>query len=276
MLQFILIRRIGVVLTPAIMLLMYVAMQTVSAAEFSNSLGMTFVPIPAGSYKMGAASEKPGVKFDELPQHTVKISSFQMMTTEVTVAQYKRYIIESSRINLLSDQFMEANSHGDNAPVVFVSRNDIRTFFHWLNQNKPANDIGIYRLPTEAEWEYACRAGKDTLYCGSNRASEVAWSTSKTITYQQPVASKKANAFGLYDMSGNAREWVVDCYHANYDHAPADGSVWDRDCQSNSSGVLRGGSWNEAPQGSRVTDRSALRISSRSPMIGFRAVREVR
>ena len=246
---------------------------TVNADTYSNFLGMEFVTVPAGSFKMGAASEKMDVKFDELPQHKVDISSFQFMTTETTLAMYKQYIVESSSVKIVTDDFMNANSHGNDAPVVFVSWNDVRKFLHWLNKNKPKSDTGTYRLPTEAEWEYACRAGKNDLYCGSNTASEVAWYSSKSIVYQQPVAKKKPNAFGLYDMSGNAREWVSDCYHADYVNAPSDGRTWSEGCQSKKR-LLRGGSWNEEKAGSRVTDRIAVRVSSHSPTIGFRAVRE--
>ena len=223
---------------------------------------------------MGAETQKLNVKFDELPQHKVDVAAFQIMTTEVTLAQFKRYIVESSNIKILEDDFMDANAHDNNAPVVFVSWNDVRNFLHWLNNNKPASDPGIYMLPTEAEWEYACRAGTNDLYCGSDTASEVAWYASKTLAYQQPVAQKKGNAFGLYDMSGNVREWVEDCYHANYEYAPIDGGAWEKDCQS-SKRILRGGSWREEKQAARATDRLAVRVSSRSPTIGFRAVRKI-
>lgn len=269
-----LIRSIGKTLAAILVSIVYSAPQIVYAEEYSNFFGMRFVSVPAGSFKMGSATEKLGVKFDEMPQHKVSVSSFQIMTTEVTLAQFKRYIIESSKINILDDDFMNANGHDNNAPVVFVSWNDVRTFLHFLNKNKPSSDRGTYRLPTEAEWEYACRAGHNNLYCGSSTASEVAWYDSKTIAYQQVVAQKKANAFGLYDMSGNVREWVQDCYHANYENAPIDDSVWDKDCQS-SKRVLRGGSWREEKTAARVTDRLAVKVSSRSPTIGFRAVREV-
>lgn len=269
-----LIRSIGMALATILVFIVFSATQVVHAGEFSNFLGMKFVSVPAGSFKMGSATEKLGVKFDELPQHEVTVSSFQIMTTEVTLAQYKRYIIESSNIKILDDDFMNANAHDNNAPVVFVSWNDVRNFLFWLNKNKPVSDPGNYMLPTEAEWEYACSAGKNDLYCGSSMASEVAWYASKTVAYQQPVAQKKANAFGLYDMSGNVREWVRDCYHANYENAPTDGRAWEKKCQS-SKRVLRGGSWREEKTAARVTDRLAVKVSSRSPTIGFRAVRKV-
>ncbi len=260
-------------LAVALIFIAYVFTPTVSAEEFTNFLGMKFVEIPGGSFKMGAASKTFDVNPNELPQHTVEVSSFQIMSTEVTLAQYKRYIIESSMINILKDEFMKANGHDDNAPVVFVSWTDTSYFLHWLNQNKPDSDRGEYMLPTEAEWEYACRAGENNLYCGRGTASVVAWYSSKSLAYQQPVAQKKANIFGLYDMSGNAREWVKDCYHANYEAAPTDGREWTHDCHVGKR-VVRGGSWDEDLEASRATDRLMASVNNRTSSVGFRVVRK--
>ena len=247
----------------------------VHGEEFTNFLGMSFVSIPGGTFKMGAASKTFDVKLDELPQHNVRVYDFQIMTTEVTLAQYKRYIIKSSNVDILQDEFMEANRHDNNAPVVYVSWNDIRYFLHWLNQNKPDDDAGEYTLPTEAEWEFACLAGGDELYCGGNKAGDVAWYASKTLGFQQPVAQKKPNAFGLYDMSGNVREWVEDCYHNNYENAPNDSQAWNRNCHIRSTYVTRGGSWEEGSEASRATDRMAAKFNRRDPTIGFRIVRRL-
>lgn len=270
-----LIRRVRMTLIVTLIFFGYVTTQAASAEAFTNFLGMKFLTVPAGSFKMGAASAGGGVIRDELPQHTVEIPSFQIMTTETTLAQYKRYIIDSNRIEIVTEEFMDANAFDDNAPVVFVSWNDIRRFLHWLNQNKPANDSGTYMLPTEAQWEYACRAGENHRYCGSDTASEVAWYSSNSPAHQQPVAQKNANAFGLYDMSGNVGERVGDCYHENYEKAPTDGSAWVTDCESFARRVSRGGSWKEGPQEVRVSERLAVRITNRSPRIGFRVVRKV-
>lgn len=255
------------------MFLAYATTQIVNAKEFSNFLGMEFVSVPSGSFKMGAASKTFDVKLDELPQRTVEVQAFQIMSTEVTLTHFKRYIIESSRVNILNEPFMKANSYDNNAPVVFISLTDITYFLYWLNQNKPDRDPGEYMLPTEAEWEYACRAGEHDLYCGSDKGSTVAWYASINLGYQQPVAQKKGNVFGLYDMSGNVREWVRDCYHANYEAAPTNGREWTNNCSS-SKRVVRGGSWNEASAASRATDRLAASVNSRTQTIGFRVVRK--
>jgi len=256
------------------MFLAYAVTPTVNAEEFNNFLGMTFVSVPSGNFNMGAASKTFDVKLDELPQRTVDIQAFQIMSTEVTLTQFKRYVIKSSRVNILTDTFMKANSYDNNAPVVFISLTDVTYFLYWLNENKPDSDSGEYMLPTEAEWEYACRAGENNLYCGSEKASTVAWYLSKKLAYQQPVAQKKENAFGLYDMSGNVREWVKDCYHINYEAAPTNGREWTTNCLS-SKRVVRGGSWDEASAASRVTDRLAASVNNRTLTIGFRVVRKV-
>lgn len=261
-------------LAATLMFLTYAFTPTANAEEYSNFLGMEFVSIPSGSFKMGAASKTFDVRLDELPQRTVDVQAFQIMSTEVTLTQFKRYLIKSSRVNILTDPFMKVNSYDNNAPVVFISLTDVTYFLYWLNENKPNSDSGEYMLPTEAEWEYACRAGGNESYCGSEKASTVAWYLSKTLAYQQPVAQKKGNAFGLYDMSGNVREWVKDCYHINYETAPSSGREWTRDCVSRKR-VVRGGSWNEAAAASRATDRLAASVNSRTPIIGFRVVRKV-
>ncbi len=273
MLQSPLIRPIGKLVT-TLVFFAYAAIQTANAEEFTNFLGMKFLSVPGGSFKMGAASKTFDVKFDELPQHTVEVPAFQIMSTEVTLAQYKRYIIESSRIYILQDEFIKTNGYDDSAPVVFVSWIDAGDFLNWLNQHKPDSDPGEYMLPTEAEWEYACRAGGNDLYCGSATASAVAWYLSQNLAHQQPVAQKKANAFGIYDMSGNAREWVKDCYHANYENAPTDGRAWTKDCHPRIR-VVRGGSWDEGLKASRATDRLSAKDNRRDPTMGFRVVRKL-
>lgn len=242
--------------------------------EFTNFLGMKFTTIPAGSFAMGAASQGQDIRFDELPQHKVEISRFQLMTTEVTLAQFKRYIIESSNVKIVSDNFINANNYSDEGPVSYVSWNEAQKFLHWLNRNKPADDQGKYTLPTEAEWEYACRGNSEHRFCGGDLISDVAWVKSKNIAYPQPVARKKANGFGLYDMSGNVAEWVADCYHADYEKSPTSGQAWIKNCL-NSSRVFRGGAWNDDQQDARVTDRLAASPTSHSASIGIRVVRRL-
>ncbi len=232
--------------------------ESVWAGEFHNFMGITLVDIPAGTFQMGSCKvtadihkenkkraflgqplratscPESSVKINdnETPQHTVQVSAFQMGKTLVTLGQFKRYATASgatrgsSGWNLINDDFRKYNAFGDDAPVVQVSWQEAREFIEWLNKNKPANDHGTYRLPSEAEWEYACRAGGSHTYCGSNDVDEVAWYDGNNNGHQQPVALKAPNAWGLYDMSGNVWQWVEDVYHDSYRGAPTDGSAW--------------------------------------------------
>ena len=119
-----------------------------------------------------------------------------------------------------------------------VSWNDVQAFINTLN----AKTGGHYRLPTEAEWEYAGRAGQHTRYCGGNVVGAVAWHGGNSGGQTHPVGGKQPNAFGLYDMSGNVWEWVQDCWQDSYEGAPDDGSAWGagEECKSR---VFRGGSF---------------------------------
>lgn len=267
------------------------------AEEFAHASGIKFVDVPAGSFQMGSckllkgleATNKPvalsqatllggcagndlDASVNETPQHKVDISGFQMGKTEVTLGQFKRYIIAADRTDLVTDEFMSYNAYGDDAPVVQVSWNDVKGFIDWVNKNKSATDNGIYRLPSEAEWEYACHAGGNHPYCGSRVESAVAWHEGNSGRHQQAVGRKDANSFGLYDMSGNVWEWVEDCYHDNFRDAPANGNPWTNSCAS-SGRVVRGGSW----KGNAQTVRAAGRINSmsvsRNNHIGFRLAR---
>ncbi len=137
-----------------------------------------------------------------------------------------------------------------------VSRNDAQAFIHKLNQKTGKQ----YRLPSEAEWEYACRAGGRHEYCGGDNVDAVGWygnsgslggNSGKTT---HPVAGKQANAFGLYDMSGNVWQWVEDYYHRTYSGAPSDGSAWTTGGEQKYR-VLRGGSWYFNPAYLRAANR---------------------
>ncbi len=274
------------------------AANVVHAGEFSNFIGMKFVDIPAGSFLMGSCQVASAMAADnkkraalgkvpltgsctgpdldalinEVPQHRVSLSGFQMGVTEVTLGQFKRYIIATDSTDLVTDDFMKYNPYSDNTPVVHVSWNEAKNFIVWLNKNKSAADQGVYRLASEAEWEYACRAGGDQPYCGSPSVNAVAWFKGNSGNHQQPVGKKEANKFGLRDMSGNVWEWVEDCYHDDYIGAPDNGGSWTEAC-SNAGRVLRGGSWKGDAKNVRVANRIGSTAVSRSNFIGFRVVR---
>ena len=148
-----------------------------------------------------------------------------------------------------------------------VNYNDAQDFIAWLNKT----DGGGYRLPSEAEWEYACRAGGNHTYCGSNDVGAVAWYDGNSGNRARAVGGKQANAFGLHDMSGNVWEWTQDCWNDSYNGAPTNGTAW----TSGSCGVriLRGGSWFFIAIYSRAADRFVISTDLRYDIYGFRLAR---
>ncbi|MFZ4535243.1 formylglycine-generating enzyme family protein [Propionivibrio sp.] len=259
------------------------AVTLAQAGETTNSIGMTLVDIPAGSFVMGSclqdkksaflgestcSNPDPEASTSETPQHRVSIRAFQMGKTEVTLGQFKRFIKATGNTQLVDDDFIKYNAYGEGAPVVQVSWNDAQAFITWLNQT----DGGGFRLPSEAEWEYACRAGGYHKYCGSNNVGAVAWYDGNSGGHQRPVGGKQANAFGLHDMSGNAFEWVQDCWHDSYRGAPGDGSAWASGCSADGRG-LRGGSWYIIAGSARAADRSLSSPGGRYGSFGFRLAR---
>jgi formylglycine-generating enzyme required for sulfatase activity len=225
------------------------------------------VVIPAGSIDMGSAVSK-----DEKPVHRVTISkAFAMSRTEVTQIQW-RAVMQDQWRTIHGKDPSYFSSCGDNCPVEQISWNDVQIFIQKLN----AITRKQYRLPSEAEWEYACRAGETHPYCGSDNVDLVAWYGASAETEgnsdqaTKPVATKLANAFGLFDMSGNVWEWVEDSYHDNYKGAPTDGDAWQKDGKTR---VLRGGSWFNSSPLVRATKRFKEAPTFRSKFAGFRLVR---
>jgi len=279
---------------------------TSSAGDLTNSIGMKFIGISSGSFYMGscklsAADKEENKKRQfmgmaaksaacpsggggdndasdsETPQHKVRISkAFQMGKYEVTLGQFKKFIAGANRGNLLNDDFMKNNSHGDSAAVTQVSWHDAQAFIGWLNKKEGGNH---YRLPTEAEWEYAARAGTNSIYSWGNSKSQAgsyAWYESNAYDvgakYAHAVGGKKPNAFGLYDMHGNVLEWVQDNWHDSYRGAPSDGSVWSGG--DGRSRVSRGGGWHYGARYLRSADRINYSPGGRGSVLGFRLVRQ--
>lgn len=255
------------------------------AGEITNKIGITMVDIPAGSFVMGSClplndkdrfmGKKPAcdnpdtdASSAEGPQHRVNIKAFQMGKTEVTLGQFKKFIAAADRSDLVTDDFMKYNAYGDNAPVVKVSWHDAKAFIDWLNKTGGSG----YRLPSEAEWEYACRANGYHKYCGSDNVNSIAWYGENSGERPHPVAGKQANAFGLYDMTGNVGEWVEDCRHDSYRGAPGDGGAWTSSCESVGR-RLRGGSWSSNVRYSRTAALDSGSPGDRGHDMGFRLVR---
>ncbi len=213
------------------------------------------VVIPGGSFQMGSKDGDP----DEKPIHRVNIKSFELGKYEVTQGQWKAVMGSNP------SKFTEC---GDSCPVEQVSWDEIQEYIKKLN----AKSGQQYRLPSEAEWEYACRAGTSHKYCGGDDLSAVGWyDTGADSVSTHRVGGKRANAWGLYDMSGNVWEWVQDCWNDSYSGAPSDGRAWTAgNCGLR---VLRGGSWNLKPQGARAAIRFGVDSSNRDLDGGFRLAR---
>ena len=222
------------------------------------------VKIPAGIFEMGSDEEA-----DERPIHRVKVSSFLIGRTEVTQGQGKAVMgVDPSRF-----------SHfGDDSPVEQISWDDAKAFAHKLSQKTGKN----YRLPSEAEWEYAARAGTTTKWSfgdSDDQLAEYGWHIRNSFAWHgqnrpQRAAQRKFNAFGLFDMHGNVWEWVEDCYHVNYREAPTDGSAWETGCSANYR-VLRGGSWSGGLAGLRSTNRGGVNPGDRVDSGGLRLARDL-
>ena len=215
------------------------------------------VKIPPGSFTMG--SEKNA---DEKPLHTVYIRSFLMGRTEITQKQWRD--VMGSNPNRFS-------ACGPECPVESVSWDEVQQFISTLNQRTGQK----YRLPSEAEWEYAARAGTTTEWSFGNDESKLgnyAWHGRNSGGRTQEVGKKLPNAFGLYDMHGNVWEWTEDCWHENYAGAPTDGSAWTTGCRGNYR-VLRGGSWSNSPAFLRSANRIWNYPDIRDSSGGFRLAR---
>jgi formylglycine-generating enzyme required for sulfatase activity/C1A family cysteine protease len=240
---------------------------TIPNGDYTNSLGMSFRLIPAGTFTMGSPENEPGWLSDETQHQVTLTKSFYMQTTEVTQGQWKT-VTGSNPSHFLSC--------GDNCPVEKVSWDDVQSFITSLN----GRGEGTYRLPTEAEWEYAARAGTSTpFYFGQclstnqgNYDGNYPLTGCSKGEYREeviPVASLEANAYGLYDMHGNVWEWCQDWYGAY-----PTGSVTDPGGPgSGSYRVVRGGSWENLATRCRSADRGWLSPATRDHALGFRLVR---
>ena len=163
---------------------------------------------------------------------------------------------------------------GDDRPVESISWNDVQAFIRTLNAQ---GGEGTYRLPTEAEWEYAVRAGMTTAYSFGNDPEQLgkyAWYDSNSGRKTHPVGQLKPNAWGLYDMHGNVWEWVEDDWHKNYASAHNDGRAW-INTPRGASRVIRGGSWNNDAQHCRAALRFNFAPDVRAYDLGFRLARSV-
>ena len=227
--------------------------------------GPAMVELLPATFQMGSPGNS--LNFDEGPRHTVKLEAFSISKREISFAEYDRFARATGR-RLPYDESWGRGKR----PVINVSWHDAVAYTRWLSKETGHK----YRLPSEAQWEYAARAGSVYSYwwadpettnhancfdCGSR------WDGEQTA----PVASFQANRFGLYDMSGNVQEWTEDCYHNSYTGAPVDGSAWvSSNCTQR---VVRGGAYSSPLDSLRSAKRGQLSQDTRLDNLGFRVVR---
>ena len=245
---------------------------------YESALAGEMVSIPGGAFKMGSGSDY------QRPVHMVTVQPFQLGKYEVTFTQWNACVADED-----CRQLGDKGWGRGNRPVIITSWEDAWNYIDWLNDKTRGN----YRLPTEAEWEYAARAGSTTKYSwgndvGSNRANctrgEEYLNTHDKLVFESgcgdrwkhtaPVGSFVANAWGLHDMHGNVWEWTQDCWHADYQDAPDDGRAWikEGDCSRR---VVRGGSWKQGPESMSSAYRAGGIASIVYTDAGFRLARDM-
>ena len=230
---------------------------TVNLSAELNKLINNMVYVSGGTFTMGGTSEQGSDADDsEKPTHSVTLSSYYICKYEVTQALWRAVMSNNP-----------SNFKGDNLPVEWVSWNDCQTFINRLNSYTGRN----FRLPTEAEWEFAARGGnysRHYKYSGSNYISDVAWHDGNSGNRTHPVGTKQTNELGLYDMSGNVWEWCSDWYgsYSSYSQNDPTGP------NSGSDRVIRGGCWSFPARGCRSSIRFHITPGGHSYYIGLRLV----
>jgi len=224
------------------------------------------VLVPGGTLLMGSPENEPGRSEDEGPRRVVTVRSFQIGKYEVTQAQWRAVMGGNP-----------SSFKGDDLPVVNVSWNNAKEYCRRLSEMTGAE----YRLPTEAEWEYACRAMTSGLFLRQRDAyagdlDAMAWYDKNSLLKLHPVGQKAPNAFGIYDMHGNVSEWCEDDWHDNYANAPKDANAWVDKPSRGSLRLCRGGGWDLDAGYCRSADRTPISPGYSAGDLGFRLVRTYR
>ncbi|WP_346294097.1 formylglycine-generating enzyme family protein [Sphaerothrix gracilis] len=247
----------------------YTCSNTGYVEKLGDGVTLTLMQIPAGEFLMGSASDDRNGQDNERPQHRVKVPRFFMGRTSVTQAQW-RVVAGYERVDIDLD-LAPSGFKGDDLPVERVSWYEATEFCKRLSKelsrrHSPQSQPQ-YRLPSEAEWEYACRAATTTTYHFGDQIAENLANYDGGL--ESKVASYPANLWGLYDMHGNVWEWCEDDYHGSYDKAPTDGSAWIAD-KNTEYKIRRGGSWRYDPRNCRSAFRNDGTPAYRNYDIGFR------
>ena len=220
-----------------------------------------FIRIEAGSFEMGSKETEVGRDAYEGPVRIVTIKDpFYIGAYLVTQGEWEKIVKHNPSC-----------FKGEGLPVENVSWNDVQGYIKWLNEN---NGTHKYRLPSEAEWEYAARAGTTTRFPFGDDESVLenyAWYSRNSDSRTHSGGMKRPNKWGIYDMIGNVWEWVQDEIHMSYKGAPTDGRAWEN--ENSKSRVVRGGSWNFPAEDCRSASRSYDSQSSHHGYLGFRLVR---
>ena len=278
------------------------------------SRGPSMMVVPFGEFLMGSATGEPDASVEEQPQHRVSFErGFAMGRYEITLGQFRRFVEATGYVpratqrghsmayDVRSGNFVRGSGIDwrsgydgqpaeDAMPVIHVTARDAEAYAAWLSQQTGAH----YRLPSEAEFEYALRAGGQGRFPWSNTAPPAGVENlagGKDVSPRgrhwnnafpgyadgwwgpAPVGSFAANRFGLYDMGGNVSEWVADCWHKGYRRAPANGAAWvNPGCRNR---MYRGGSWSSAPAQVRSAWRVSGGVDVTNARVGFRLVRQL-
>nr|WP_321465484.1 formylglycine-generating enzyme family protein [uncultured Desulfobulbus sp.] len=215
---------------------------------------MAFMPIPGGQFIMGSPETEKDRQRSEGPQHAVKIEEFYLAQSAVTQEQYLKVMGENP-----------SDLRGEQCPVDGVSWDDAQAFIAKLN----AINNTHYRLPSEAQWEYACRANTHTRFSFGDEITIAQVNFGAKISCRNtPSGMHPANGFGLYDMHGNVFEWCEDTWHDSYEGAPEDGTAWVDDSSDHK--VYRGGAWNASSHFARSAYRYHRPRTTSYYNIGFR------
>jgi formylglycine-generating enzyme required for sulfatase activity len=250
-------------ITPVATIVSMIPAPVADQKTLTNSIGIDFILIAAGEFDMGSPMGEKYRDPSEGPVHRVKLTSaFYMGKYEVTQKQWREVMGNSP-----------SYFKGDDLPVEQVSWESIQEFIKKLNEKE---SIAKYRLPSEAEWEYAARAGTNTVYSFGNNETELeyyGWYVDNSNGTTHPVGMKNPNPWGLYDMHGNVWELAQDKFHSNYIGAPLDGSAWETGNDGNR--VSRGGVWRRGAGSSRSAVRGPEPPNEGFMGLGFRLVRDL-